>query len=115
MSDWSKRLDKWIIHQDTCPVHVLRYEDLQTNTVAEVEKVLNFVNVTYDPNLVKERLMRGYSEFHRPHRNSSYEHYSLEQKQLLRSAMIKVIKSVEGTSKDQLLRLDEYLLTINDH
>jgi len=115
LKEWRERLEHWVINQDTYPVHVLRYEDLQRDTPGEIKKVLDFLHVSYDLTILQENLMEGYSEFHRPHKNTSFEHYSLLQKQLLRSVMIDTTELAERKGKAQLLQLNEYLFSIHDY
>ena len=115
LKEWRERLEHWVINQDTHPVHVLRYEDLQRDTPGEIKKVLDFLHVSYDLNILKGNLMEDYSEFHRPHKNSSFEHYSLQQKQLLRSVMIDTTELAERKGKAKLLQLNEYLFSIHDY
>lgn len=112
MKYWKKRLEYWVLTQDTYPVHVLRYEDLQKDTLGEVRKVLDFLNVSYNPNVLAARLMEDYSEFHRQHGKERFEPYSLEQKQMLRSVISETIELAERKRKAQLLHLNEYLFSI---
>ena len=112
MKYWKKRLKYWVITQDIYPVHVLRYEDLQRDTLGEIRKVLDFLNISYDSSVLAARLMEDYSEFHRQHGKERFEPYSLEQKKLLRSVITETIELAEKKGKAQTLRLNEYLLSI---
>ena len=94
-------------------MHILRYEDLKKNTLKEIQKTLDFLSVSYDIETVEENLREDYSEFHRPHATADFEHYSWEQKQELRSALLEVIEAAQRAGKSHLLRLNEYLSTIN--
>ena len=113
MGEWKLRIHQWVLDQDKYPVHILRYEDLQNNTVKEVLRVLDFLDVSYDYDTVAERLREDYSEFHRPHNTVEFEHYSDEQKQQLRSWFMDIITAAENAGKLHLLRLGDYLSTIN--
>ena len=94
-------------------MHILRYEALQNDTLGEVKKVLEFLNVFYDSEILAERLRESYSEFHRPHSNDNFKHYSLEQKQLLRSVLMETIEAADNAGKSHLLHLNDYLFTIH--
>ena len=113
MNEWSTRLRLWVIDQDTYPIHILRYEDLKRDTVVEVENTLNFLNVSFNVDTLKRRLREDYSEFQRPHSRDDFEHFSPEQKQFLRSVLLDVNEAAERAGKSHLLRLNEYLSTIN--
>ena len=113
MKDWKLRIHQWVIDQDKYPVHILRYEDLQKNTLEEILRVLDFLNVSYDYDTVAERLREDYSEFHRPHKTVESEHYSDEQKQQLRSWFMDIIIAAENAGKSHLLQLDEYLSALS--
>ena len=114
MKEWKLRIHQWVLDQDKYPVHILRYEDLQNNTVKEILRVLDFLDVSYDDyDTVAERLREDYTEFHRPHNTVEFEHYSDEQKQWLRSWFMDITTAAENAGKLHLLRLGDYLSTIN--
>ena len=112
MRDWSDRLRQWVINQDKHPVHILRYEDLKHDTVGEVEKTLDFLNVSYDSETLRSKLSVDYSEFQRPHDRDEFEHYSVKQKEFLRSVLLDVKQAAERASKAHLLQLDKYILLL---
>ena len=109
MKDWSARLHQWVINQDKHPVHILHYEYLKQDTVGEIEKTLDFMNVSYDSDTLRSKLIVDYSEFQRPHDSKDFEHYSLEQKEFLRSVLLEVKGAAERASKANLLPLDKYM------
>ena len=109
MTKWTLRLHQWVIDQDTYSVHILRYEDLKNNTVEEVKRVLDFLNVYYNSDTLADVLKEDYSEFHRPHSGDNFEHYSVEQKEWLKHLLLETMEAAEKAGKSKLLRLDEYL------
>ena len=109
MRHWSSRLLQWIIYQDKHPIHILRYEDLKQDTVGEIEKTLDFLDVSYDPETVRKKLNLDYADFKRPHDRNDYEHYSVEQKEFVKSVLLDVNVAARRAKKAHLLRLDEYI------
>jgi hypothetical protein len=109
MRHWSSRLLQWIIYQDKHPIHILRYEDLKQDTVGEIEKTLDFLDVSYDPETVRKKLNLDYADFKRPHDRNDYEHYSVEQKEFVKSVLLDVNIAAKTAKKAHLLRLDEYI------
>ena len=109
---WRIRLQKWVIHETRHPVHVVRYEDLQQDTVGEVVKMLNFLNVSYNTLDVESKLKEDFGAFHRKHDpGSEPEHYTVEQKSLIRTALEAASTEAKAHNKSSLLRLDEYLIS----
>ncbi|CAI8034188.1 WSCD family member AGAP003962, partial [Geodia barretti] len=113
MRDWSTRLHQWVINQDNHPVHILHYEDLKQDTVGEIAKTLHFLNVSYDSDILRSKLSVDYSEFQRPHDSEDFEHYSLEQKEFLRSVLLEAKEAAERASKANLLQLDKYICLLS--
>ena len=88
----------------------MRYEDLQQDTVGEVVKMLNFLNVSYNTLDVESKLKEDFGIFHRKHNpGSEPEHYTVEQKRLIRTALEAANTEAKAHNKSSLLRLDEYL------
>ena len=88
----------------------MRYEDLQQDTAGEVIKMLRFLNISYSEVDVESKLKEDFGTFHRKHDPSSeYDHYTLKQKDTVKTALLKAVKLAEAYNKSGLLRLDEYL------
>ncbi|CAI8058343.1 WSC domain-containing protein 1 [Geodia barretti] len=109
MRHWSSRLLQWIIYQDKHPIHILRYEDLKQDTVGEIKKTLDFLDVSYDPETVRKKLNLDYTDFKRPHDRNHYNYYSVEQKEFVKSVLLDVNVAARRAKKAHLLRLDEYI------
>ena len=107
---WSTRLINWVINNTGHPVHVVRYKDLKQDTVKEVKKMLNFLKVEFDDQELESRLTEDFDTFHRKHTNAdNYEHYSLEQREYMKTMLQHTIKMAEARGKQDLLGLHEYL------
>ena len=104
------RLKNWVIDSShDRPVLVVRYEDLSNNTVGEVGRMLNFLNITYDEKELGEKLRTDFTLFKRKHNSDDFEHYSSAQKQYVKSVLLQAIEMAEEVNKAELLRLNEYL------
>ena len=102
----------WVLNEAQYPVHVVRYEDLQQDTIGEVKKMLKFLNVSYEDVDVESRMNQKESlqTFHRKHDASSdFEHYTPEQTARLKKSLLKAVKEAEACNKSSTLGLDEYL------
>ena len=109
---WRIGLVNWVLNEAQYPVHVVRYEDLQQDTIGEVKKMLKFLNVSYEDVDVESRMNQKESlqTFHRKHDASSdFEHYTPEQKARLKKSLLKVVQEAEACNKSSTLRLDKYL------
>ena len=102
---WQYRLVNWVLKEEQHPVHVVRYEDLQQDTVSELKKMLNFLNISYNDTDIKLRLKDGYD---RPHNHDDFERYSSEQKEFTKSILMATISLMESSSI-HVLKLHEYL------
>ena len=109
MDVWGKRLTKWVINETSHQVHIVRYEDLSTDTFGEVKKILQFLKIPHDDKEVQMRLLEDVEHFHREHVNDDYEHFTPEQKEFARATLLNVIKQAEANHKSDILKLDEYL------
>ena len=89
----------------------MRYEDLQQDTVGEVERMLNFLNVSYNKLDVESKLKEDFGAFHRKHASEN-EHYTPEQREVVRRALAKANTMAKTHNKSGLLRLDNYLASV---
>lgn len=112
---WKKRLVNWVLNNHTNhPVHVVNYEDLKSDTVGEVEKILDFLHFPYSHDEVVERLREDYTVFQRPHKDVNFEHFSPEQKEKLRDALLNVMAAAKDCGKEKLLLFNDYLEVLPD-
>ena len=61
------------------PFLITRYEDIKSDTLSEVKKMMNFLNVPVSDQLLKTRMSTGYEKFHRSH-PQEFKYYTPEQK-----------------------------------
>lgn len=110
MSVWKKRIEKWVLrkHVDH-PVLVVRYEDLKTDTVKEVERMLVFLKQSFDPLELPNRLAEDYTTFKRAH-DVQFERYTGEQKLYIESVLLETLTLTQDSNMTHMLRLDDYFI-----
>ena len=96
--------------QNYTRLHIVRYENLKSDTLNEVVKMLDFLNIPY---ISKEdiygRICKGYTEFKRPHGTDyNFEHFTWEQKNYIRSVLQETKMLVIRADKEHLFKLDDY-------
>ena len=106
----------WVIENDATrhPVHIVRYEDLQKDTVGAVEKILDFLNFTYTHEDIVEKLKDDFTDFKRPHNDTAFKHFSKKQKAQLRSTLTELWGMAKDRGKGDSLRFDEYIDALGD-
>ena len=101
-------IEHFIINNRVQPVLVVRYEDLKVDPVLQVKRILKFLKYQYDEEDVEQRLTEGFSAYHRNH-TDSFEHYTLEQKTYMNSAIISVMKRLDQQHITDFIPLEHYL------
>ena len=94
---------------DNHPVHVVSYEDLQNDTVREVEKILDFLHFPYSHEDLIQRLRVNFTTFRRPHMNDGFQHFSPEQKERLRLKITQLMAATKTAGKADLFLFSKYL------
>ena len=73
---------------------IIRYEDLKSDTLSQVKKMMNFLKVPVSDALLEARMSTGYEKFHRSH-PQEFEHYTPEQKQQVLAVVKEVINMLQ--------------------
>lgn len=76
------------------PFLVIRYEDIKSDKLSEVKKMLNFLKVPVSDQLLEARMSMDYEKFHRT-RTKEFEHYTPEQKQQVLAVVKEVINMLQ--------------------
>ena len=91
------------------PLLVLRYEDLKRDSLIQVFRMLDFLNVHYDRTEIERRLQDDFSAVRRNH-TCDFEHYTEEQKVYVRNMLSSTITELQSMGVDyEELHLEEYL------
>ena len=114
LKKWFMRLNKWVFMNDNHPVHVVSYEDLQNDTVREVEKILDFLHFPYSHEDLIQRLRVDFTTFQRHHMNDGFQHFSPEQKERLRLTLKITISTAKKSGKEHLFHFNEYLESLHN-
>ena len=109
MERWKERVVNWVFDNNEHPVHVVSYEDLKTDKVREVEKILDFLQFPYDHDELTERLSEDYTEFQRPHNHTDFQHFNPEQKEKIRATLESAITLAKACGKTDLFHFHDYL------
>ena len=108
---WKKTILMWYgsAHTLHYPILVVRYEDLKQDSLGQVLRMLNFLNVEYDKAEVERRLQNGFSAVHRNH-TYDYDHYTEDQKMYMRSMLQSTTSELQSMGVEhEELHLTEYL------
>jgi hypothetical protein len=111
---WKERTINWVLMNKRHPVHVVSYEDLQNDTVREVEKILDFLHFPYSHEDLIQRLRVNFTTFQRPHMNDGFQHFSPEQKERLRLTLKTTISTAKKSGKEHLFHFNEYLESLHN-
>ncbi len=66
---------------------VVKFEDLKTNTVTEVMRMLDFLQAPYTREKILEVVTGGFDEFRRGHHIPSLEYFTLKQVEHVRDVL----------------------------
>ena len=87
----------------------MRYEDLKSDTVKEMKKVMDFLGFPHLSEAdITERLGQGYSQFYRNHKDS-FEHFTEEQKAFVHKQVVDVISTLKQYGLENAFPINEYL------
>ena len=99
-----------LLSQRRHPVLTITYEDLKTNTVAEMLRMLNFLQFPYLREEVEQRLQGGFTKFYRNH-TDSFDHFTNEQKVFVNGIISDVVQKLRNNKHTALaIKLQEYML-----
>ncbi len=108
MQGWKERIINWLV-QDHAKVHVVYYEDLLTNKLEEIIKILDFLDIDYgSPEQVQIRISKDFTEFKRPQmKGLSFQYYTLKQTYFIKTV---IHDTIELLNREQrTLELDRYI------
>ena len=101
---------KWFIKSVNFsrPIMVVRYEDIKSDHVAQVERMLKFLEFPFDKTELDAKLSHGFETFRRSHK-TSFEHYTYEQKKFVNTMLLDTIKILSQYNMEQFFQLEQYL------
>ena len=99
---------KWAKFGKKRPLLVVYFEDLKTNYTGEVERMLDFLQISYSKEQLEERLKPGFTLFKRNH-SKAFEHYTIEQKASIMRMIARTKKELEDNGIQDVIQIQRYL------
>lgn len=109
---WQKTIIKWSSSSSNHhSVLVVHYEDVKNDSLAQVERILDFLKQNYDRTELRIKVEDGFGGVQRQHRDE-YEHYTRDQKISINEMIMKTIHTLQLHKLDHLFRIKEYKINI---
>ena len=64
---WQKYFSNWILNSESRPVLVVKFEDLKTDLIGQVKRMLDFLKFPYMEDELRSTLAEGFNKFRRAH------------------------------------------------
>ena len=105
---WKRMIEHYIINNRVQPILVVKYEDLKTDPVTQVKRMLAFLRYPYKDKEVEKRLEGGFFHFYRNH-TDTFEHYTPEQTTHMNNVITSVIDRLKQENITNFIPLEPYL------
>ena len=92
---WQKYFSNWILNSESRSVLVVRFEDLKTDLIGQVKRMLDFLKFPYMEDELRSRLAEGFNKFRRAHGAENFEHFTPNQQKLIQSVVVNTIKMLQ--------------------
>ena len=89
-------------------VLVVKYENIKTRMMVEVERMLKFLGVPFSREDLKQRMSEGFETFHRTH-PKEFEHFTSEQEQYVHKNVENIVALLKRKNSGNTLGVEEYL------
>lgn len=109
MSRWQDVIKNWFLTISQHPVLIVTYEALKSDTCAEVERMLRFLNIGVDSGMLEERLSGTINTFHRKKHSKEFQHFTKEQRVYVNSLLKDVSSLVSTSERAHLLDVEQYI------
>ena len=104
---WLAMIRNWIAGNRGHPVLVIHYEDMKLSPVREVKKMLRFLNVEYNDDIVEKRLWQDFSVYHR-HKKQNRDVYSKQLRAFVNSVLSDAEKYVSDNGLEDVVQISDY-------
>ena len=94
------------------PVLVVKYEDLKSDSLTQVKRMLEFLKVPYSDEELKKRLSEDFKTFHRSHTNDDFDHFTPYQRKVVLEIVKEVVMMLKEQNNGQTYGIEEYLNSI---
>ena len=79
--EWQETVLAWTVNNGGHPVIVVKYEDMKTNISRELQRMLDFLQVSYTEMQLQSVVSKGYNTFKRNHSlDDDFEHFTPAQR-----------------------------------
>lgn len=113
MTRWQDVIKNWFLFNTEYPVLVVTYEALKNDTCAQVSRILDFLNIGYDTEVLKERLDTSVNTFLRKKHPQEFQHFTKQQRVYV-SNLLKDISSLLSISDiAHILNVEQYYPVAN--
>jgi hypothetical protein len=110
MIRWKEVIKNWFLSTTECPVLVVTYESLRNDSLVEVERMLQFLNIEYDTDTLRERLhTRVFDTFYRKQHPQNFQHFTKQQTVYINNLLKDVNSLVRVSDKSHLLNVEQYI------
>ena len=109
---WKNMIYNHVIkRKPTHPLLVVRYEDLKHDSVGEVQRMLDFLDITIERDELVQRLQQNsFNKYHRNHtRSSQFNPYTPSQIRYWNSVILETEKSLQSNGITNFIPLRSYL------
>ena len=103
---WKTMLMNWVINNKHHPVLVVKYESIQTDSVTESERILDFLGINSDA-FHTQTLNYALQTFHRKHRGS-FDHYTASQRSFVLSVLKETAEILEENDLSKTVDIYDY-------
>ena len=106
--DWQQYFIGWIVNGRGHPVLVVRYEDLKTDKIGQVKRMLDFLRVPYSEDELQKRMEADLGTFRRKH-HGEFEHFTSKQRDYVRQKIAETLDYLKKRNYEDTLGVTEYL------
>lgn len=110
MNRWVNTIRHWFIFNDKHPVLVVKYEALKENSVHEVQRMLDFLDVGYED--LEEKIRTGFDVFRRKHNGEEFDHFTTEQRLHVNEGVKAIETLLAISNKSHLLDVSQYISNV---
>ena len=109
MVRWQDVIKNWFLSNTVHPVLVVTYESLKNNSCAEVERMLQFLNIGYNSEMLKERMHVGVDTFLRKKHPQDFQHFTKQQRVYINNLLEEINSHLRVSGKTHILDVEQYI------
>ena len=103
---WKDLIDNWYISGH--PALVVKYNDLKSNALREIKRMLDFLNFPYTDEEVSKKMAKTFDTFHRSS-HAEFEHYTPEQRANINRVLQETVELLKEQNRGNTLGIEEFL------